>query len=302
MVEKVFHQFHRDRKTKPFAEGDFHVGHADNFTGEIEERAAAVAGIDLRAGLQIQVALHLPRFGADDALRDGAFEAERAADGKHAVAHVQGVGVAESDGLEFRRAFVLDVQQREVVKFVDGDNFYLLVSLAVELAVFLVINFHGNFRLAFDDVEIGDEIAVVIQKKAGAEAAGCAHLHHGFANLFHQRADVARGGGFGGGGVKLSRHRCRGGDGRRRAGFADAGDDAARNHQHGVAQIHDEGIGFFGENFAGNGGVLELKGVGGQEGRTTTEQRGQDKKFLQRHPATIDHRWGFDKRAAVILY
>ena len=38
---------------------------------------------------------------------------------------------------ELRRVLVLDMQQREVVKFVDGDNADLLVSLAVQLAVVL---------------------------------------------------------------------------------------------------------------------------------------------------------------------
>ena len=52
VVEKTFHEFHRDRKTETFAKRDFHVRHAHDFAGEVEQRAAAVAGIDLRAGLQ----------------------------------------------------------------------------------------------------------------------------------------------------------------------------------------------------------------------------------------------------------
>src|ERR1039457_5427988 len=183
VVEKTFHQLDGNRKSEALAEGDLHVRHAHDFAGEIEERAAAVAGIDLRAGLQIQFALKLARLGAQNALRDGAFEAERTADGKHAVADIERIRAAERDGLELRRVLVLDVQQRKVVKFIDGDDLDLLVSLAVKLAAGLMINLHGNFRLALDDVEIGDEIAVVVDEKTGAKSAGRFHLHHGLANL-----------------------------------------------------------------------------------------------------------------------
>src|SRR5882724_2391186 len=53
MIEKIFHQFDRNRKTESLAKSDFHVCHADDFAREIEQRAAAVAGVDLRARLQI---------------------------------------------------------------------------------------------------------------------------------------------------------------------------------------------------------------------------------------------------------
>ena len=33
VVEEKFHRLHRDRKTQAFAEGDFHVGDADDFAG-----------------------------------------------------------------------------------------------------------------------------------------------------------------------------------------------------------------------------------------------------------------------------
>ena len=305
MIEEAFHEFHGNGKAEAFAESDFHIGHADDFAGEIEERAAAVAGVDLRAGLQIQIALHLPRFGADDALRDGAFQAERTADGEYAVAHVQSVRAAERDGLELRRVFILNVQEREVVKFVDGDNFYLLVGLAVELAIFLLVNFHGNFRLALDDVEIGDEITVFVQEEAGTKSAGGLDLHHGFADLLDEGTHVAGGGSFGGGCIKLSGHS--GGRGGRstggRGGFGNAHDGATRYYQCGVTHVHDQGVRFLGENFPSDGrSVLELNVVGQRELRAATEQRCAGEMFFQRHGATIDHRLGFDKRTGVQSY
>ncbi len=72
------------------------------------------------------------------------------------------------------------------MKFVDGDDLDLLVGLAVKLAVFLVVNFHGNFRLALDDVKIGDEIAVRVDEETGAEAFRRADLHDGLADLLDQ--------------------------------------------------------------------------------------------------------------------
>ena len=54
-----------------------------------------------------------------------------------------------------------------------------------------MINFHGNLRLALDDVEIGDEITVFIDEKTRTEPAGRAHLHDGFADLIDQFFHVA---------------------------------------------------------------------------------------------------------------
>ncbi len=246
MVEKAFDEFHGDGKTQPFAKRNLHIGHAHDFACEIEERAAAVAGVDLGAGLQIEFAFELAGLGAQDALRDGALEPERTADGKDAVAHIQGVGVAEGDGLELGRVLVLDMEQGEVVEFVDGNNLDLLVGLAVELTVFLLINFDGNLGFTFDDVEVGDEIAVFIQEEAGAEAFGGLDLDDGFADLLDEGADIAGGGGLGGAGVKLTeRGRHDGGGGGGGTGLDDAGDGAARDDEDGVAEVNDVGVGLF---------------------------------------------------------
>ena len=103
--------------------------------GHVKQRAAAVAGIDLRGRLQIKLALQFARLGAQDARSHRAFQSHRAADGEHRIAHAQRVRTAEGDVFELRRVLVLDFQQRQVLKFVDGDDSHLLVSLAVELAV-----------------------------------------------------------------------------------------------------------------------------------------------------------------------
>jgi len=83
MVEEALDQFHGNRKGKTFAVGELHVRHTDDFAGEVEQGAAAVAGIDLRAGLQKKIAFDLPCLGAQNALGDRALQAKRAADGEH---------------------------------------------------------------------------------------------------------------------------------------------------------------------------------------------------------------------------
>ena len=91
------------------------------------------------------------------------------------------------------------------MKFVDGDDLDLLVSLAVKLAVLLVINLHGNFRLALDDVEIGDEITVRVDEEARTQAFRRADLHDRLADLLDERTHIARGRGEQRGIIKLRR-------------------------------------------------------------------------------------------------
>jgi hypothetical protein len=52
------------------------------------------------------------------------------------------------------------------VKLINGDDFNLFISLAIKLAVFLVINLHGNFRFAFNYMEIGDQITICVDEEA----------------------------------------------------------------------------------------------------------------------------------------
>ena len=79
---------------------------ADHFAAQVEQRAAAVAGIDGGVGLQEVLILHAvvaqlqvaAALGADDAVGDGVAQAEGAADGQHEVADVELAGIAEPGG------------------------------------------------------------------------------------------------------------------------------------------------------------------------------------------------------------
>ena len=147
-------------------------------------------GLILRRGLQIKLALHLARLGAQDALGHCAFQTERTADGKNFFTHRQPIGIAKEHACKFRRVLVVNLQQRDVLEFIDGDDLDVLVTLAFQLAVLLVINFHGNLGLALDDVKIGDEKTVFVDDEAGAEAARRAHLDDRFAQLIDQFTDI----------------------------------------------------------------------------------------------------------------
>ena len=80
--------------------------HADHPALAVEERAARVAVVDRRVGLdrvvdrEVVRSGHLAVEGADDAARDRALEAERAAHGDHGVADRDLARVAERERLE----------------------------------------------------------------------------------------------------------------------------------------------------------------------------------------------------------
>src|SRR6266478_4050086 len=80
---------------------------ADHFTVRVDERAAGIAAIDGRIGLNGFVdegglaGLHGAAQGADDASGERGLEPERIADGENFLAHLQCGGVAERKGDKF---------------------------------------------------------------------------------------------------------------------------------------------------------------------------------------------------------
>src|SRR5690606_9585252 len=72
---------------------------ADHFPGQIDERAAGVAGVDRDVGLDKgQVIARLAVDGADDARGYGRIQAERRADGQYPLAFLELLGVADGQG------------------------------------------------------------------------------------------------------------------------------------------------------------------------------------------------------------
>ena len=273
MIEEVFHAVHRYGETQAFAEGDFHVGHANDFTAQVEERTAAVARIDLRRGLQVQLALHRAGLRADDPFGDGPFQSQRTADGEDPFADGQGVRVAEENAGKPWCVFLLNLEQGQVREFVHRDDPNLLVTPALELSALLVINLHGNLRFVLDDMEIRDEETLFADDETGTQAARRADLHDGFAELADQLAHGMLGGRSAGRleqtGLAFGR-RQNGSGGLRNPAFGglrrhvpgDPGNLASRHDQHGVAQIDNHLVAFLRENLTGDRSpVFQLQNI-----------------------------------------
>ena len=147
---------------------------ADQLALGVHERAAGVAVIDRRVGLQeVLVAAvadgRRPPLRADDPHRHRLADAERIADREHDVADLHRVGVAERD----RRAdpSPSTLIEREVARLVGADHFRGERAAVGQLDPDLV----G----AVDDVVVGQDVAVGADDDAGAErraasARGCA--------------------------------------------------------------------------------------------------------------------------------
>ena len=140
---------------------------ADEVARRVDERAAGVAGIDRRIGLDevleaIDAEMVAPER-ADDAHRDGVAEAERIADREHDVADLQMLHRAERDG---RQVFAVGLEHGEIRFGIDAAH------MRMQLASI------GQYELdivgAFDDVVIREHVAFGRDDDAGAEARGAA--------------------------------------------------------------------------------------------------------------------------------
>ena len=120
---------------------------------QVEERAAAVAGVDRGVGLDevvVGAGADGAVLGADDAHRDGVAEAERVADGDDVLADAQRVARAERGGGQVLGA--VELEHREVEPLVAAHDLGVELALVGELDLHLV----G----AFDDVRVGDDVAL----------------------------------------------------------------------------------------------------------------------------------------------
>ena len=137
---------------------------ADHAATAVDQRAARVARVDRRVGLDHVLdreavgSLDLPLERAHDSRRDGAVEAERVSDRDHRVADPHVRGVAQCQRLE-RLLVGVDLEQRDVRGGVTADD------LGV---VGLVVQVDRHLRGALDDVGVGDDVAAVVDHEAGS--------------------------------------------------------------------------------------------------------------------------------------
>ena len=147
---------------------------ADNLAGHVDERPTGISGVDAGVGLQevgkdVAAARHdiAALLGADDACGNAGAEAEGVADGDDPVADAGAVGIAEwnrADALEGG-----DADKREVGGGVAADDGGL------ELAV--VVEFDADVAGSLDDMEVGQDVALVIDDESRAEAGADLAAH-----------------------------------------------------------------------------------------------------------------------------
>ncbi len=134
-----------------------------DLAGGVDQRPAGVAGVDGGVGLDEVLesgdAEVAAAGGADDAERDRLTHPEGVADREHHVAHGERFGVPERDG---RQRVEVDLEHRQIALGVGADLRGPHVAAVEQRDPDLV----G----AFDDVVVGEDVAVLAHDHAGAQA------------------------------------------------------------------------------------------------------------------------------------
>src|ERR1019366_1002294 len=138
---------------------------ADHLAADIEQRAAAVAGVDGGIGLQevlegSRVARDIAFFRADDAGRHSFVESERRTDRHRPIANLDRVRVA--DGRRRQVGFV-DLDDRQVSEDISANHVRLVFG-------FLAGEFNSNPSGLFDHVVICQDVAVLVDHYARPQA------------------------------------------------------------------------------------------------------------------------------------
>ncbi len=176
-----------DRKTQPLTEDQFHVGHTHNFTLEIEQRAPAVARVDLGRGLNVRQTLEVAIPRADNPLRNGPLQAQRISDCEYLIPFVQVLVLRNKHRPELQIFLLGNLHQCQIEVGIQGDDFDVINPPAGEFALrVLVIDRRRDPRLFFDHVVIGDAEAPLIQNKPRAQPAGRLDQYHPFPELLSQ--------------------------------------------------------------------------------------------------------------------
>jgi hypothetical protein len=174
VVEDLLHhaarEIDRDRKADALDTGRAGVFRqhrgvdADQFAGRVHQRAAGVALVDGRVGLDEVLegrdAELAAAGGADDAVRHGLRQAQRAADRQHFVADLQPVGASQRHHRQFPE---LDPQHGEVGVRIAPDDRRLGHAAVSELD-------HDRVGIG-DHVVVGGDVTLVVEDHAGAERA-----------------------------------------------------------------------------------------------------------------------------------
>ena len=147
---------------------------ADDLPVLVDQRAAGVAVVQRRRGLEhghgLAVHGHAAVDGGDDALGQRApqLHAQRVADGVHGVAHPALIAVAQHGGGQILRVHRL--QHRQILGGVEAHQLRLVLPRIGQR--------HKDGLSVGDHMGVGDDVAVLRQDDAGADAGLLAHLGH----------------------------------------------------------------------------------------------------------------------------
>ncbi len=147
-------------------------GHADQPALRIEQRAAAVAGIDRGIGLNEELPIRYADAGARQAGHDagghGLANTERIADGHRDIPNLDPVAVGHANHRQ-HRTFGIDLEQREIEAGIGKQD------LGLELAA--ITQRHQYLIGAFDDMIVGDDQAIGANDHAGTQRLLHTRLH-----------------------------------------------------------------------------------------------------------------------------
>ena len=156
---------------------------ADQAPADVDERAAGIARIDGRVGLDEELIVGdadlRARQRRDDALRDGLADAERIADGENEIADLELLGIAELDRRQ--RGGALQAEHGKVGALVAQHD------LGLELAP--VGERHLHLGHVLDDVVVRDDEPGGVDDHPRAEGALHALARHGRPALAEEAAE-----------------------------------------------------------------------------------------------------------------
>src|SRR4051794_1942359 len=144
---------------------------ADHLAIDVHERTAGVAEVD--GGVSLDEVLEgtggvaeaeRASLGRDDADGERVFELERIADGDGPVTLADAVGVAQRNARQ--RLAGLDLEEGDVGGRIAADD--LRIARVAAIAVLVGAPMHLHLARAFDDVIIGDDVAVRRNDEAGS--------------------------------------------------------------------------------------------------------------------------------------
>jgi hypothetical protein len=142
---------------------------ADELAIEVDEGAAAAAGVDGGVGLEpvfdgegLVIEGGSAVFGAEDTAADGAAEAEGVTEGEDGFTEEEVVVGSELDGGELFFVRGDEAEEGDVASGGADDGFGFELAAIGEL--------DPDFGGALDDVEVGEDVAFFVDDDAGAEA------------------------------------------------------------------------------------------------------------------------------------